>query len=175
MDVLDDLKDFTPEEKESKLAKVMVFLIAIFMLIIFLVYVFTNFVDLHSIIVSEEVKSNQLDFSFDNKLIFLDNSLDKLKEVYFSNQKTEFKACLTGNKVNNIYYIDDLYIPKTYSQSFNQVVAEHCDSLVSLHSHPYKRCIPSQQDFRNFQQAKQINPEALMIIMCTPDRFSVYE
>ena len=107
----------------------------------------------------------------------MDNSLEKLKEIYFSDEKVEFKACLKGNKENDVYLIDDLYIPKIYSQKFNQVVAEPCssDSLVSLHSHPFRHCLPSQQDFRSFKQFKERNKDGLMVVMCEKNRFSVYE
>ena len=103
--------------------------------------------------------------------------MEELKEIYLSNQAVEFKACLKGNKVDEIYIIDELYIPETFSQQFNRVVAEPCssDSLVSLHSHPYKRCVPSQQDIRNFNLFKERSPEALMIVMCEPNKFSIHK
>ncbi|MAG45754.1 MAG: hypothetical protein CMH63_03215 [Nanoarchaeota archaeon] len=168
------------EEEETKLKKVYIFLVSFFILTIFLVYIFSTSVGagiLASLISSSTVENNELDFSFDGRLIFEEDSLEELKKVYFDNLKVEFKACLNGRKLNNVYFIDEVHIPVTYSQKFNQVIAEPCseDSLVSLHSHPYKRCIPSEQDFRSFASFKERQKEGLMIVMCEPGRFGVYE
>jgi len=174
--MLDELEEI----KERKLKKVFIISIGAFILIIFLIYIFINAIGsdiLAGLISSSETRENELDFSFNGKLIFMDNSLEKLKEIYFSDEKVEFKACLKGNKENDVYLIDDLYIPKIYSQKFNQVVAEPCssDSLVSLHSHPFRHCLPSQQDFISFREFKERNEDGLMIVMCEKNRFGVYE
>ncbi|MBU2639575.1 MAG: hypothetical protein KKG75_02585 [Nanoarchaeota archaeon] len=176
MDVLEDLKDFEPDLNESKLTKTLIFIIAMFMLIIFLVYMFNDALDLHSIIKSNKVKENEIDFTVNKKLIFQNSTLEILKATYLENQKTEFKACLIADKIEDIYYINDIYFPKIYSQSFNQVVSEPCPkfAIIDLHSHPFKQCIASQQDFKTFNNFKESNPEALMVIMCTESRFSVY-
>jgi len=176
MDVLEDLKDFEPDLKESKLTKTLIFIIAIFMLIIFLVYMFNDALNLHSIIKSNTVNGNEIDFTVNKKLIFQNSTLEVLKTTYLENQKTEFKVCLIADKITDNYYINDVYFPKIYSQSFNQVVSEPCPSfaIIDLHSHPFQRCIASQQDFITFNNFKENNPEALMVIMCTENRFSVY-
>lgn len=165
------------EFEESKLRKVFVFLIAIFLLILFLGYFFALPLEAQiiSLFLSDKAVDNQVDFSFENRLIFFNNSLEELQEIYLSNQAVEFKACLKGEKVGETYNINELYVPETFSQKFNQVVAEPCssDSLVSLHSHPYRRCVPSQQDMNNFNRFKERSPDALMIVMCGPDRFSI--
>src|SRR3989344_6097500 len=155
MSTIDELEEI----KERKLKKVFIISIGAFILIIFLIYIFINAIGsdiLAGLISSSETRENELDFSFNGKLIFMDNSLEKLKEIYF---------------------IDDLYIPKIYSQKFNQVVAEPCssDSLVSLHSHPFRHCLPSQQDFISFREFKERNEDGLMIVMCEKNRFGVYE
>lgn len=176
---MDNLEEYDEEPEESKLKKVFVIAISIILLLLFLFYLFiTPLGDkIISLISSEKAQENQIDFSFNNKLIFLNNSLEQLKKIYLSNQRVEFKACLKGNKLDNTYFVNSLYIPKTFSQKFNQVVSEPCssDSLVSLHSHPYKSCSPSQQDFNSFNEFKKQNKEALMIIMCEPNRFSIHE
>ena len=174
--MLDDLE----EVKERKLKKFFIISIGAFILIIFLIYILVNSIGsdiLAGLISSSEIREDELDFSFNGKLIFMNNSLERLKDIYFSDEGVEFKACLVGYKENDIYFMEDLYIPKIYSQRFNQVIAEPCpsDSLVSLHSHPFRHCLPSQQDFRSFKQFKERNEDALMIVMCEKNRFSVHE
>jgi hypothetical protein len=173
-------EDFEFEEKESKLKRIYIFLVSIFILVIFLVYIFSTSVGtdiLAGWVSSSVVKENEVDFSFDGKLVFVGNSLKDLRGIYLENQKVEFKACLKGNKKGRVYSITEIYIPVTYFQKFNQVIAEPCseDSLVSLHSHPFRRCIPSEQDFRSFNEFKKRQQEGLMIVMCEDSRFGIYE
>ena len=173
-------EELEEEFEESKWKKPLVITIAVFLLIIFLVYILANTIGLNvlaGLLESSKVNDNEIDFSFDGKLVFLGDNLDKLKEIYFTDQKVEIKVCLKGFIDDNIYYIDSLYIPEIYSQRFNQVVSEPCsdDSLVSLHSHPFKHCLPSEQDFISFENFKEKNENALMIVMCEEDRFNVYE
>src|SRR3989338_3423814 len=75
-----------------------------------------------------------------------------------------------------LYRITSLYTPKMYQQTFNHVVFEPCnkDTLIMLHSHPYKSCLASATDINTLQKTKQQNPNILMIVMCEPQRFSVY-
>tara|TARA_Y100000034_G_C6847771_1_gene384213 strand:+ start:234 stop:803 length:570 start_codon:yes stop_codon:yes gene_type:complete len=175
---MEEDEDFE-EFEESKLKKIFVPVGSIFLLLLFLGYFFAIPIQdqITSLFSTEEVENNQVDFSFNNTLIFSNNSLDELEEIYLSNQAVEFKACLKGLKVEETYIINDLYIPKTFSQKFNQVVAEPCssESLVSLHSHPFRRCTPSQTDINNFKGFKEKSPDALMIIMCETNRFSIHK
>ena len=77
-----------------------------------------------------------------------DNAASDLKASYFTDLKTEFSACLKGKVVGNEYKVDSLYIPKMYEQTFNHVRFEPCssDTIVMLHSHPYKSCVASETD-----------------------------
>lgn len=176
----EEILEGVPEEQpEPTFKKVRVILLAFFLLTIFLVYIITlagnNF--LASLIESSIVKENKIDFSLNGKVVFLNGSLEKLQDLWVINPEIEFKVCLQGQEQGGTYYIDAVYTPKTYSQSVSQVRAEPCseDSLIDLHSHPLRHCLPSEQDFKTFKQFKERRPLALMAIMCEPTRFTIYE
>ncbi|MBI4983409.1 hypothetical protein HZC32_02095 [Candidatus Woesearchaeota archaeon] len=109
-------------------------------------------------------------------ITFENNTLEQINALYLLEQENEFSLCLRGKKEGNNYRIVSYYIPKIYQQSFNQVIFEPCseDTLIILHTHPYKSCLASSTDFEMFNKAKFANPEVLMVVMCEPRRFSVY-
>ena len=108
--------------------------------------------------------------------IFDERTEEVLKSYYFSEQETEISLCLEGYKAED-YRITSLYQPKIYQAAYNQVSFEPCsaETMIILHTHPYKRCIASGQDLEMLEKSKLSNPEVLMVVMCGPDRFSVYE
>lgn len=109
-------------------------------------------------------------------VVFNESAYDKLREFYFSNQKYEFKLCLKGSISGKRYFIDSIFIPEIEQQSYANVVSRICpqDTIVDLHSHPYRMCVASKQDFDSFEAFRQINPGAIMMVMCEKDRFYVY-
>jgi len=174
------MEDDYYEEDNGRFKKFLIPFIGILILIIFITYIFTNAAGidvLGGLISSSKLKENEVDFSLNGKVIFDDKTLDELKNIYFENLRNEFKVCLYGKKENNLYFINKLAVPKTYSKTFNQVIAEPCsdEALISLHSHPYKRCLPSEQDFETFSKFKEKTPNALMVIMCEENRFYIYD
>ena len=176
---MDEIINEEPQE-ESKFKKVLIIIIALFLLLIFLTYIITNAVGIHilsGLIESSKVTNNTIDFSFNNQVIFINNSLEKLQGLWISNPELEFKVCLQGIIEDNKYVIYDVYQPETFSQKVNEVVSEPCkkESLIDLHSHPFKHCLPSQQDLISFNKFKETQPKALMAIMCEPNRFTVYD
>src|SRR3989344_2748853 len=82
-----------------------------------------------------------------------------------------------AEKINFSYYITEVLIPITYEQTYRSVTSEPCppNSIIDLHSHPFRRCLPSDQDFNNFKLFKEKNPDALMVVMCEDNRFGIYE
>jgi proteasome lid subunit RPN8/RPN11 len=110
------------------------------------------------------------------KIIFEQDTQQQLQSIYNEEQQVEFSVCLLGERIVNSYHITSLYTPKMYQQTFNHVVFEPCssDTLIMLHSHPYKSCLASDTDLNTLQQTQQSNPNILMIVMCEPNRFSVY-
>ncbi len=112
----------------------------------------------------------------DVTVAFSDESYAQLVSLYNDNLAQEFKVCLAGS-FNGTYYIDTVYEPTMYEQSWNHVVSEPCpsDTLIALHSHPYRHCTASAQDLSNLEAAQLDNPDALIGIMCEDDRFHFYQ
>jgi proteasome lid subunit RPN8/RPN11 len=108
-------------------------------------------------------------------LTFTGNTLSELQQMYFAEQQVEFSVCLQGVKEGNEYTIASLYQPTMFQQTFNHVQFEPCiDSIVLLHTHPYKSCVASDTDLNTLEKMKKGNEDVLMVVMCEPDRFSVY-
>ena len=112
----------------------------------------------------------------DLSLVFSTDTAAQLQQMYFAEQKVEFSVCLQGVKQGNVYTITSLYQPQQYQQTFNHVSFEPCseESLVLLHTHPYKSCVASDTDLNTLKKMKKRNKDVLMVVMCEPDRFSVY-
>jgi len=168
------------EEKESPYKKVIIITLACLLIILFLTYIIANSIGLNILsgfISSKQTQGNQLDFTAGGKIEFMNNSLEQLQLLFAQNPNKEFKSCLKGSVFNDTYIINQVYIPKIYSQEVNEVISDPCsdDSLVDLHSHPKNHCLPSQQDFITFKHFKSRQPLGLMIVMCTPNRFAVYD
>ena len=72
--------------------------------------------------------------------------------------------------------IENLHYPKIISQSYSHVESAGCpkNTIISLHSHPNRRCMPSAQDIKSYESLKQYNPNVLVAIMCEPMRFYFY-
>lgn len=162
----------------QKTKRLLITLMGIFIIFLFLSYFWSSFP--LSTILSGKLESKPVQ---DNKIIlpnatiiFENDTLTLLQQQYFSVQKTEFSLCLLGDKINSDYHITSFYPPVTLKQTFNQVVFEPCskDTLVMLHSHPYKSCLGSEQDLQTLKETQKSNPDTIMIIMCEPGRFSVY-
>ena len=166
------------EENESKLKKFYIVLMSFLIVVLALSYFLLGpriFEIVGSLTESSELKNN-LTIETKNLTIVLEKNVYKsLKDIYFENHDREFKACLLGNIKNGTYYVSEIYIPKQKGE-FNKVVYTSCpkETIISLHSHPFLRCIPSKQDFLSFSNFKKINPNVLMMIMCSEDRFYVY-
>ncbi len=108
-------------------------------------------------------------------IIFSEEAYSELVELYLNNQEVEISACLIGEKDVN-YMITEIVEPEVISQSFNRVSFKPCPSetLIVLHSHPYKRCIASAQDISLLEDLKGRNEDALIMIMCEATRFTIY-
>ncbi len=108
-------------------------------------------------------------------IIFEEGTEKRVREYYLEEQKQEFSLCLLGWKDRN-YHITSLYQPTMYGQSFSHVSFEPCspETLIVLHSHPYKSCLASKTDMDTLEKTKERNQDVLMVVMCEPERFSVY-
>lgn len=187
--ILDDLSNIREEDlirspKKSKLKEIVVLVIGITLgLLIMLNLLFTfPVIDLIAgQLESTPIKQNTLNMK-EFLIIFDNNTYETLKASYFEEQKVEFSVCLLGSKTDKTentkaeYHIISSYQPKTYSQSLTHVSFASCskETLIILHTHPYKSCLASQTDLRSLDKSKKLNPDALMVVMCEEDRFSVY-
>ncbi len=112
---------------------------------------------------------------------FESDVLSELLGLYYANQETEFSVCLSGEYDSNLllkdkYLISSLYVPTMYVQSYSHVQFESCsvDTLIMLHTHPYKSCLASETDLNTLASSQEQNPDVVMLVMCEPERFSVY-
>jgi proteasome lid subunit RPN8/RPN11 len=169
-------------EEESKvfrvIKKIILFIISIFLLFLILSYLLPF--NLLSIIPSQlnsyEINNDEITLKNNDLIIFENDTYDELLEFYNNNQQHEFKACLVGNKEDKLYKIEKIEIPVILSQDFSSVRAIPCtkETIISLHSHPFKSCYFSVHDINSYRLVKNINGEALIGIMCEPARFNFY-
>ncbi len=150
-------------------------------LMVFLMLSFTVVTFPIADIIRGQLESNPLENNIieldEFTIIFASQTLDELQTIYFNTQETEFSVCLSGEKtLQGDYFIDELYVPTTHVQTFNHVSFEPCDeeTLIMLHSHPYKSCLASDTDLNTLEKTKVYNPDILMVVMCEPARFSIY-
>ncbi len=169
---------FEEAPPESKFKKFFILMIGVMLAVLMISYIFVSY-PLSSII-KGQLESTPLQekvLVLDDFSIYFENNVrEQLQEIYFAEQKVEFSVCLLGEKRGTDYYVISLYQPIMYEQSFAHVSFEPCseDSLILLHSHPYKSCVASQTDLDTLEKMKKRNSEVLMVVMCEPARFSVY-
>ena len=84
--------------------------------------------------------------------------------------------CLLGSKQGTTYLITGLLQPRIYEQDEFQVRADLCikETLIALHSHPYKKCIFSEADISYYKSFANINNNGLIGVMCELNRFGFY-
>ncbi len=167
------------EPRKSRFGKFIVQFTALFLLLIVVVYYLPG--DVIPILegrTESSKMSNNLAVDFDGgKVIFDEAAYRDLKKLYLENQEIEIKVCLKGNRQGSTYYVTDLDIPTSFSQSVFHVTSESCssDTLIPLHTHPYKHCIFSEQDIKSYEQFIERNPESIGGLMCEIDRFNFYK
>jgi len=178
--LIDDFHDDeqTFSEKHPLAKKLILLGSGIFMIFLMFSFVFVTFpIDniIKSMLESDPLKGNTIDTG-DFKIIFEDDTEKELEKWYFGEQETEFSACLQGYLIDGDYYITEAYQPEMYLQTFNHVWFESCseDTIIMLHTHPYKSCLASETDLETLEKTRESNPDVLMVIMCEPERFSVY-
>ena len=158
-------------------------ILSLLMAIMFVMWIFAGFPI--GGIIRGQLESTPLDagvLKLENFTVeFEPEVLSELLGLYYANQKTEFSVCLSGKYDSNLllkdkYLIDSLYVPVTYAQSYSHVQFESCnsDTLIMLHTHPYKSCLASETDLNTLASSQQRNPDMVMLVMCEPSRFSVY-
>ena len=178
-DELNKIPDEIEEERPNKFKKTFIILIAVFLIFLLVTYLTSNSLISNifiGLIQSDKINNNIVGINSTNNLIFQDNAYNNLLEIYDSNLELEFKVCLNGKIIDGDYYINDIYVPETYLQTPSKVVSDFCPdyTIVDMHSHPLKHCIPSEQDFQSFKLFKEKNNNAIMAVMCERGRFNFY-
>ena len=177
---MEDYKEDGIEEiPKSKIKKYLILILALVLIFLVSTYyvVFYGVDDVLSGLIQSYKIDDKLTLNFkENKIIFSKEAYDELNSIYDKNKELEFKVCLKGYVENKVYNINNILIPKTFSQKYNEVVSEKCDNntLIDLHSHPFRRCLASFQDIINFKRLKITNENVLLAIMCEKDRFYLY-
>ena len=159
--------------------KIFIFLTGIFLVFLTISYLIPSS-SLYSILTSRwssfEINNNKITLEDGTRIIFQNNSYEELQQIYFNNQQHEFKACLLGNKLGKTFEITNIEQPIILQQSYNSVTAKPCkrETIISLHSHPFKRCHFSMQDLKNLNALKARNHEAFLGLMCENNRFNFF-
>ena len=176
--IYDDFHIKTEDQKEPRWKKFFIVTGGLFLVFLMISYVFVSFPIGNIIrgqVESEPLIGNVIKLG-NFSLFFEGNTKKILQSSYFDEQETEFSYCLLGNVINGNYHITSLYQPKMFEQTFNHVSFEPCskDTLILLHTHPYKSCVASQTDMSTLEKMKELNEDVLMVVMCEAERFSVY-
>ncbi|MAG47322.1 hypothetical protein CL617_01850 [archaeon] len=183
-EIFDDVKDSInyedlEKEKPKIFKKIFTVTVSILLIVLILSYFLTNST-IRSVAIglfeSSKIEDSIVEINKTSSLIFEDNTYNQLLIIYNNNPDLEFKVCLKGLIKDNNYLINEIFTPKTYLQTPNKVIADPCpkDSLVDMHSHPLRHCLPSEQDFISFSSFKKKNNNAIMAVLCEKGRFNFY-
>ena len=175
--------DFQPlEEKPSKAKKIIILLMGLFLLLLITTYFLLGPQILH--ILEGKIESTQISNDFTAKYInwtieFSPESFNELQQYYLQNQKTEISVCLQGiyQQSTGTYSISSIYYPKIIEKAFDHVIFSNCpqETIIVLHTHPYKSCIFSDQDIKSYDESKQINEDIMIALMCEENRLTFYK
>ena len=165
------------EEKQPILKRIIVIFMAIGLILLIMSYILASyplFPILASLSESEIAENRTIEFN-GFSIIFTKDTYEQLQEYYNEDLSVEMAVCLKG-EINNDYIIDEIYQPIIIEQQVDHVTFRPCssDSIILLHSQPFRHCIASEQDLITLDQVKKRNSEVIMVIMCESDRFSVY-
>lgn len=177
-------EDFNPEPEEQHPALKVISNIFFGVMAVFIAFLFISyFVPGNSLTTyfqgrtaSATIEDYQVDIKGGGIVVFEPEVYNKLLAIYEEEQEHEFKVCLHGRKEGADYFVDGLSVPTLFSQSVFSVSAAQCDNttVISLHSHPFRSCVPSSQDLRSQQAFKQINPDSIGGLICENNRFTFY-
>ncbi len=170
------MEDTPVEDGNTK--KIVVGLLAVFLIFLMVSYFSLSYgVDdmIAGMFASSPVADGKVIFD-EGKIVFLEESYQKVLEAWDGNNGLEFKACFLGEKKGEEYLVHDIFFPEALEQTYRSILAEDCPAgtIVNAHSHPFKRCIASFQDVLNQRRFKAEHPDALMAVLCDRERMNVY-
>ncbi len=177
-----DIENEVLEEEDNKLKRILIVVTGLFLIFLILSFTFLRYPVgeiLQGQIESERIIDNKLVLK-EFTVIFENNTDIILSNLYNDEQETklvETSVCLKGIKLEKDYLINSIYYPEIHEQSFRHVEFSSCpiDTLVMLHTHPYKHCLASDTDLETLKKAQNSNPDVIMIIMCEPQKYNIYE
>ena len=164
------MEEHLETEPESKLRKYLTYILSIILIILIITLVFSQggFFEQFT---ANKIENNKVNFK-DKIIEFEDNTYDQLIKIYLENQPNEIKVCLMGEINNNDITITKIIEPGIIHQEFSKVISSPCpeETIISMHSHPRKSCIFSEQDIKTFNQ--QNIP--MMGLLCDDNRMNFY-
>lgn len=170
---------FSEEIEDEKTKKLGIMVLSIFMIILlisyFILYEGINHGIISGLIGSSNIKEDIIELK-DLTINFQQGIQKEMIKHYLENEGNETKFCLMGEKIKNNIQITSIYYPKIISQTFQQVRTEQCPkgTLISVHSHPNRQCLPSIQDLKTRDLLKKQNKDLLTAIMCEENRLYFY-
>ena len=122
---------------------------------------------------SSRVVDNEITFRNEVTVFFDEETLAFLQELY-DPLGDERAVCIRGEIKDDEYFVEDYYKPRVFERAWNMVSHEPCDedTIIMLHTHPFKRCAPSRTDENTLRITQSRNPEIIMLVMCGTRRFS---
>lgn len=182
IDIEEELKEIREEHEphhDKRPSKIWLFVIGGFMALLMISFVFGQY-PLFGIIFGQIQSSKLVGNAIESsslRVVFTENTLSHAITSWEENPKVETVLCFSGYRVGSDIIITNGYTPEIYSQEFDHVNYEPCDSetILMFHTHPWKRCIASDTDISSLERRNKVNPDTAMIIMCEEGRFSMYE
>lgn len=161
------------------LRKIFIRGVALLLLLLILIYFVPGY-DFLSILegktASNTIQNSLITLHDGTTITFAPEVLAQLQKLYLANQDHEFSACLLGTLSGRQYSITHFVLPQVYDQDVFHVRADLCakETLIALHSHPYKHCIFSEADIDYYKAFTQQNPKGIIGVMCELERFGFY-
>ena len=183
----EDIEDFLEQEsadeqeffpswiKKTFFISMAVFCVLLITSLIYVQYPVANIIlgQIHSQAIDTTTRILEID---NTTLLFTQDLVDMMFATYRDNLNVETSLCLEGTTDGRVYNIISAYEPVIFSQSYTHVSHAPCsdETIVMFHTHPYKSCLPSEQDLLTLQRNQELrNPDIVMLIMCEPNRFSL--
>jgi len=159
------------DEKKNK--KIIV--ISILLILLMLSYFYLSgavFSYIAGIAGSSRIKEGKISFQ-DSIEIYLNEEIIQVLQELYNPYGDERALCLLGKINNNTYHVEQYFKPIIFDQDWNFVIHSTCPegTIIMLHTHPFKRCGPSETDIRTLRNTQIMHPERIMLIMCGQKRF----
>ena len=171
-------KDLEREQQKSeRFKKTFNRLIATFLVLLMLSFLYLSapvYTYIYGLAGSSKVNlQNEITFKNQVTVQINEETLHFLQELY-DPLGDERAVCLQGEIKKDKYIITDYYKPLVFDRAWNRVSHEPCrnDTIIMLHTHPFKRCAPSRTDENTLRITQITNPEIIMLVMCGKRRFS---